>query len=60
MSPAKSSLADIADERFKPEMFPLVSRQLVRPGEPAVTVSPGTVKWLLSGVGPGMSLAGQK
>ena len=37
-----------------------MSRQLVGPGEPAVAVSPGTVKWLLSGVGPGVGLAGQK
>ena len=57
-SPAKSSLADIANERFEPEVFPLMPGQLVWSGKPAVAVSPGTLEWLLSRVGPRMGLTG--
>ena len=47
----ESSIAQLAMERFVSRVFPLVSSQLVAPGEPPATVVPAADVGLLPGVG---------
>ena len=60
VGPGEGSLTQFAVERFVPSVFPLMSSELVRPGEPPATVLPLADVGLLPGVGPqvGLQVAG--
>ena len=52
VTPSKSPITEVTLERFHPCVFPVVSCQLVRPGELPVTALPAAAVRLLSRVGP--------
>lgn len=60
VGPGEGSLTQLAVEGFVPGVFPLMSGQLVRPGEPPATVLPLADVGLLPSVGPqvGLEVAG--